>query len=71
MEETKKDKPNLIDQYLDVSCFNKISESIFRDMLDYESKADPIEKKLIKRIKSQVEKGKVVLSVRKGKECDH
>ena len=71
MEETKKDKPNLIDQYLDVSCFNKISESIFRDMLDYESKADPIEQKLIKRIKSQVEKGKVVLSARQAKECDH
>ena len=71
MEETKKDKPNLIDQYLDVSCFNKISESIFRDILDYESKADPIEQKLIKRIKSQVEKGKVVLSVRQAKECDH
>ena len=71
MKETKKDKPNLIDQYLDVSCFNKISESIFRDMLDYESQADPIEKKLIKRIKSQVENGKVVLSVRQAKECDH
>ena len=71
MEDTKKDKPNLIDQYLDVSCFNKISEGIFRDILDYESKADPIEKKLIKRIKSQVEKGKVVLSVRPAKECEH
>ena len=71
MEETKTDKPNLIDQYLDVSCFNKISESIFRGMLDYESKADPIEQKLIKRIKSQVEKGKVVLSARQAKECDH
>ena len=31
-------------------------------MLSYESKADPIEKKLIKRIKEQVRHGKVVLS---------
>ncbi|QNI61356.1 hypothetical protein SynTAK9802_01058 [Synechococcus sp. TAK9802] len=31
-------------------------------MLNYESKADPIEKKLIKRIKEQVRHGKVVLS---------
>ena len=32
-------------------------------MLDYESKADPIEKKLIKRIKHQVEEGKVILAI--------
>ena len=31
-------------------------------MLSYESKADPIEKKLILRIKEEVKRGKVVLS---------
>lgn len=67
MEESNKNKTNLVDQYLDVACFQKISEGVFREMLDYESKADPIEKKLIKRIKSQVEQGKVVLSVLKAK----
>ena len=33
-------------------------------MLDYELQADPIEKKLIKRIKEQVEQGKIVISKR-------
>ncbi len=53
---------SLVDQYLNASCFNKISDRIYQNMLSYESKADPIEKKLIKRIKEQVRKGKVVLS---------
>ena len=53
---------SLVDQYLNVSCFNKISDKIYQNMLSYESKADPIEKKLIKRIKEQVRHGKVVLS---------
>ena len=52
----------LVDQYLDASCFNKISDRTYQNMLSYESKADPIEKKLIKRIKEQVRYGKVVLS---------
>ena len=52
----------LVDQYLDASCFNKISDRTYQNMLSYESKADQIEKKLIKRIKEQVRHGKVVLS---------
>ena len=53
---------SLVDQYLNASCFNKISNTTYENMLNYESKADPIEKKLIKRIKEQVRHGKVVLS---------
>ena len=53
---------SLVDQYLNASCFNKISDRTYQNMLNYESKADPIEKKLIKRIKEQVKHGKVVLS---------
>ena len=53
---------NLVDQYLNASCFNKISNTTYENMLSYESKADPSEKKLIKRIKEQVRHGKVVLS---------
>ena len=53
---------SLVDQYLNASCFNKISDRTYQNMLSYESKADPIEKKLIKRIKEQVRHGKVVLS---------
>ena len=53
---------SLVDQYLNVSCFNKISDTTYQSMLSYESKADPIEKKLITRIKEQVRNGKVMLS---------
>ena len=53
---------NLVDQYLNASCFNKISDTTYQNMLSYESKADPIEKKLITRIKEQVRHGKVMLS---------
>ena len=53
---------SLVDQYLNASCFNKISDTIYQNMLSYESKADPVEKKLITRIKEQVRQGKVVLS---------
>ena len=53
---------SLVDQYLNASCFNKISNTTYENMLNYESKADPIEKKLIKRIKEQVRHGKVVLA---------
>ena len=52
---------SLVDHYLNASCFNKISDRTYQNMLSYESKADPIEKKLIKRIKEQVRHGKVVL----------
>ena len=53
---------SLVDQYLNASCFNKISDAAYQNMLSYESKADPIEKKLITRIKEQVRHGKVLLS---------
>ena len=59
---TDKKKISLVDQYLNASCFNKISDATYQNMLSYESKADPIEKKLIRRIKEQVKHGKVVLS---------
>ena len=62
MEEHKKKQISLVDQYLNASCFNKITNTTYQNMLSYESKADPIEKKLIKRIKEQVRHGKVVLS---------
>ena len=58
----KKRKISLVEQYLNASCFNKISDTTYQNMLSYESKADPIEKKLITRIKEQVKNGKVVLS---------
>ena len=64
MKISDKKRCNLVDQYLHISCFNKISESTFKDILDYEIKADPIEKKLIKRIKDQIEQGKFVISDR-------
>lgn len=63
MGKRNKSESSLVEQYLHIACFNKISDSIFKDMLDYEAKADPIEKKLIKRIRYQVEQGKVMLSV--------
>ena len=53
---------SLVDQYLNASCFNKISNTTYENMLSYESKADPLEKKLIKRIKEQIRHGKVVIS---------
>ena len=62
MKAQKKMQTNLVDQYLNACCFNKISNTIYQNMLRYESKADPIEKKLITRIKEQVRHGKVVLS---------
>ena len=62
MKVLKENEISLVDQYLNASCFNKISDKTYQNMLSYESKADPIEKKLIKRIKEQVKQGKVVLS---------
>ena len=62
MKVLRESEISLVDQYLNASCFNKISDRIYQNMLSYESKADPIEKKLIKRIKEQVRHGKVVLS---------
>ena len=53
---------SLVDQYLNASCFNKISESNYKRILRYESKADPIERKLIDRIKDQVSQGKLVFT---------
>ena len=64
MKAHKKMDISLVDQYLYASCFNKISDTNYQNMLSYESKADPIEKKLITRIKEQVRHGKVVLSTR-------
>jgi hypothetical protein len=62
MEVLRESEISLVDQYLNASCFNKISNRTYQNMLSYESKADPIEKKLIRRIKEQVRHGKVVLS---------
>ena len=62
MKAHKKKEISLVDQYLNASCFNKISDSTYQSLLNYESKADPIERKLITRIKEQVRHGKVVLS---------
>ena len=62
MKALRESEISLVDQYLNASCFNKISDRTYQNMLNYESKADPIEKKLIKRIKEQVRHGKVVLS---------
>ena len=62
MKVLRESEISLVDQYLNASCFNKISDRTYQNMLSYESKADPIERKLIKRIKEQVKHGKVVLS---------
>ena len=62
MKAHKKREISLVDQYLNASCFNKIRNTIYQNILSYESKADPIEKKLIARIKEQVGHGKVLLS---------
>ena len=62
MKAHKKSEFGLVDQYLNASCFNKISDTTYQNMLSYESKADAIEKKLIARIKEQIKHGKVVLS---------
>ena len=62
MKVLRESEISLVDQYLNASCFNKISDRTYQKMLSYESKADPIEKKLIKRIKEQVRHGKVVVS---------
>ena len=62
MKVLRENEISLVDQYLNASCFNKISDTTYQNMLSYESKADPIEKKLITRIKEQVKHGKVVLS---------
>ena len=62
MKVLRESEISLVDQYLNASCYNKISDRTYQNMLSYESKADPIEKKLIKRIKEQVRHGKVVLS---------
>ena len=67
MKAQKKREISLVDQYLNASCFNKISDATYQNMLSYESKADPIEKKLITRIKEQVKHGKVALSGSKEK----
>ena len=62
MKAFKKKDISLVEQYLNASCFNKISDTTYQSMLNYESKADPIERKLISRIKEQVRHRKVVLS---------
>ena len=62
MKAHKEKEISLVDQYLNASCFNKISDTTYQSMMNYESKADPIERKLITRIKEQVRYGKVVLS---------
>ena len=64
MKAHKKREISLVEQYLNASCFNKISDTTYQRMLNYESKADPVERKLIARIKEQVKHGKVVLSTK-------
>ena len=63
MKASNEIKSNIIDQYLQASCFSKISQSVLKEMLEYEIKADSTEKKLIKRVKEQVKHGKITLSV--------
>ena len=67
VEAKKEVKLNIVDQYLQAACFYKISKSDLKKILDYEVKADPIEKKLIKRIRDQVERGRITLSIREAK----
>ena len=62
MKPLKGKEIDMVDQYLNASCFNKISDSTYQRMLSYESKADPVERKLITRIKEQVRQGKVEIS---------
>ena len=62
MEAIEKKEIDLVNQYLNALCFNKISDTTYQSMLNYESKADPIQRKLISRIKEQVRHRKVVLS---------
>ena len=64
MKTLNEKESDLVDQYLQASCLNKISDTVYKSMLNYESKADPIERKLITRIKEQVRHGKGVLSSR-------
>lgn len=61
----------VVKHYLHASCFNEISQKDFEEMLNYESKADQIERKLIKRIKDQVRQGKFVLSMQTEEKGDH
>ena len=62
MKSKREREISLVDQYLNAVCFNKLNDTTYENMLIYESKADPIEKKLITRIKDQVRRGRVVLS---------
>ena len=62
MKANREGEINLVDDYLNASCFNKISNTTYQNILSYESKADAIEKKLITRIIEQVKLGKVLLS---------
>ena len=62
MKVLRESEISLVDQYLNASCYNKISDRTYQNMLNYESKADPIEKKLITRIKDQIRHGIVALS---------
>ena len=64
MKALEEKEVSLVEQYLNASCFNKISDATYQSMLSYESKADHVEKKLITRIKEQVRHGKVVLASR-------
>ena len=60
-------KINIVDQYLQAACFYNISKSDLKKILDYEVKADPVEKKLIRRIKDQIKMGRIALSTREAK----
>ena len=67
MKASNEVKSNILDQYLQASCFSTISQSDLKEMLDYEEKADPAEQKLIKRVKDQVKRGRIILLVHETK----
>ena len=71
MNELSKSESNLVDQYLQITCFQQINEKNLKDILAYEPKADLIGKKLINRIKHQVKQGKIMLFSTDPKADDH
>ena len=64
-------EPRVVDIYLHASCFNEINKEDFEEMLDYELKADPVERKLIERVKDQVRQGKIDLTMQVEEKVDH
>ena len=71
MNEVSKSESNLVDQYLQITCFQQINQKLLNDILEYEPQADLIGKKLIKRIKHQVKQGKIMLFAADPKADEH